>query len=964
MRAFRIATIVFGVLLSATLLAAWLVPPMLDWNRYRDTMAELVSGRLGRAVKIEGPVSLSLLPQPLLTAGRITIADAGDGVTATVRELRLRLALGPLLRGRVDAQELVIGGPDLRLPWPIDVARLQGLAPDWLASLSARIEGGRLSLGGVAVTGIDATLGTLETGSYAAAGTATFSGQSWHMTARLTRAGADGSAGLDLTMDGQGRMQGLGAIFTGQMAADGELTGRIAGRGPDLSRLLPAPAVPFRADGRLNVAAGLAIADELAVDISGSPARGAVSLRMGAAPRLDVSLAASRLDLDAWLAALLRGGDAAPVATGIDLSAEAATLAGGTIRALRGRFDIDGAGLSLRDGDAVLPGEAKLHLSGALTRPGNLLRFEGQAGLDAPSLRTTLAWLYGAGPGLLDSAPLGVLREASLRAGVAASLGPHPELSLSAMEGTLDGANVQGGLTLRPGPRMSLSGNLAFATFELDPWWPATWPGLSGVAARFARSDLDLQLSAERLRFRGQGFSKASLAVATGAGRLAVKHAEVSGASFHSVASGTVQDGGRLSDGRFELQAPSLNEAAAEAERVVPAVGPLLAGLPGLPSWPLALTVTAAGPQEAIAARATLDLGDLHAEAQPVLDVPGGRWVGPLMLRHPGAPRLLAAAGVSGAQGWLGDGSLSLVTTLAVSRQRIGADSFDLTAGLLRASGALVVERGAVPRVSGRVSAETLPLPLPVPRSAEPLPLTWLAGWQASIRVEAKQVLGDLAPLIDQVSAQLTVKDGALRLEALSGVVDGGAVAGGALFDSVAMPPSLSAELSWTGAKVSAALFGLPVDIQSGTVDATVKLSASGYAPQALLSTMAGTARLSARGGSLAGVDLAAAGKLLLEADLRRALSGGSFAFDKVEATAALANGALVLSSADVTAPSGVGRLSGLVDIAGQSAELRLVLRPAVDQPPELAVRISGPWAHPARTLEIAGAQVWRATHP
>jgi hypothetical protein len=958
MRVVRIVTIVAGVLLGGTLLAAWLVPPMLDWNRYRDSMATLVSGQLGRAVQIEGPVSLSLLPQPILTAGRITVADAGDGVTATVAELRLRLALGPLLRGRVDAQELVIGGPDVRLPWPLDVGRLQGLAPDWLASLQASIEGGRLSLGGIAITGIDATLGTLETGSYAAAGTANVSGQPWHMTARLTRQGADGSAGLDLTMDGQGRMQGLGAVFSGQMAADGGLVGRISGRGPDLSGVLPAPPVGFRADGRLNVAAGLVIADELAVDIAGSPARGAVSLRLGAAPRLDVSLAASRLDLDAWLAALLRGGAAAPVATGIDLSAEAATLAGGTMRALRGRFDIDGATIALRDGEAVLPGEARLTVSGGFTRPSDVLRFDGRAAMDAPSLRTTLAWLDGAG--LLDGVPPDVLRQARLQAGVAASFGPRPELSLSALGGTLDGAPVQGGLIFRPGARASLSGSLAFGSFELDPWWPSSWPGLSGVTARFARLDLDLRLSAERLRFLGQDFTQGVLDLAAEPGRLILRRAEASAASFRVVAGGAIQDGGRISDGRFELQAPAMDQALAEAARILPA----LATVPGLPHWPVALTVTGTGPPEAIAVRATLDAGDLHAEAQPVIDLPGGRWAGPLMLRHPGAPRLLEALGLLGAPSWLGDGSLSLVAVLAGTKQRISAESFDLAAGLLRATGGLALELGAVPRLSGRVSAETLPLPLPYPRSPDPMPLAALSGWQGSVRLEAGRVLGGLSPVINQLSTQLTVKDGVLRLAALSGVVDGGALAGAASFDSTATPPLLSAELAWTGATVSAPLFDLPVDIASATVDATAKLTATGHAPLALLATLSGTARLSARAGRLSGVDLAAAGALLLEADLRRALGGGSFGFDQIEVAATLANGALTLQSADVTSSSGTARLTGLVDIAGETAELRLSLRPAVAQPPEIAVRLSGPWARPSRILEITEAQVWRATHP
>ena len=118
----------------------------------------------------------------------------------------------------------------------------------------------------------------------------------------------DGAAGLNVTLDGQDKANGLGASFTGQLAPDGTLAGTIASRGPNLAVLLPTPPVPFRADGRLTVRSGLAAVDGLALEIGGSPANGAVALRVAPTQRLDIALAASRLDLDAWLPVLLRAG--------------------------------------------------------------------------------------------------------------------------------------------------------------------------------------------------------------------------------------------------------------------------------------------------------------------------------------------------------------------------------------------------------------------------------------------------------------------------------------------------------------------------------------------------------------------------------------------------------------------------------------------------------------------------------
>ncbi len=144
------------------------------------------------------------------------------------------------------------------------------------------------------------------------------------MTGRLGRAGADGSATVEISLDGQGSAVGTGGTLSGQIAADGGLAGRISGRGPDLSLLLPAPGRPWQADGQVRAGSGLVVADDLELDIGGSPARGAVALRLLPQLRLDAALATSRLDLGAWLPPLLQARHRA-LPTGIELSAEAAT---------------------------------------------------------------------------------------------------------------------------------------------------------------------------------------------------------------------------------------------------------------------------------------------------------------------------------------------------------------------------------------------------------------------------------------------------------------------------------------------------------------------------------------------------------------------------------------------------------------------------------------------------------------
>ncbi len=82
---------------------------------------------------------------------------------------------------------------------------------------------------------------------------------------------------------------------------------------------------------------------------------------------------------------------------------------------------------------------------------------------------------------------------------------------------------------------------------------------------------------------------------------------------------------------------------------------------------PAELHLRASGPPEALALQAEAALGDLRTEAQPVLNVPARSWAGPVSLRHPGAPRLLAQLGLPDAGTWLGDGSLSPVAQAAAT---------------------------------------------------------------------------------------------------------------------------------------------------------------------------------------------------------------------------------------------------------------------------------------------------------
>ena len=395
--------------------------------------------------------------------------------------------------------------------------------------------------------------------------------------------------------------------------------------------------------------------------------------------------------------------------------------------------------------------------------------------------------------------------------------------------------------------------------------------------------------------------------------------------------------------------------------------------VPALWRGPASLALAANGPAEALALTVASDIGDLRFEAQPVLDLGHGRWAGPVTLRHPGAPRLAEQLGLNGAPAWLGDGSLAVVAQTTAAPGRIAADSFDLSAGGLHATGQLAIETAGVPRVTGQVSATTLPLPLPYLRAPEPLALGALGGWRASVGVDAQHLaLGGL-PSIEQAHATVSLEGGLLRIDRFAGRLGGGALAGSAALDSRAEPPVLTVDGTLAGATVNGPVLETPVDLAGGLADVRLSLTASGHAPAALLATLGGTVRLAVRTGLVTGLDLPRLSSLLQPASsgtparvpasdeaIAAALAGGATPIDVLKAEGTVTRGVLVLETGLLRAETATARISGQVDLAGGSVDLRIGLRPEIDLSPEIGLRLNGPVDHPSRFPELADLARWR----
>jgi hypothetical protein len=941
---------VLSLLLLALVAALWIGPRFVDWDPWRGRLAELASDQLGRPVTLDGPVELQLLPQPVVRVGGVAVGEPGEEYAFTARLLRVRLDLSSLIGGRLSPREIALVGADLTLPWPPGPL-LNLRPPSWIAQLDANLEDGRVRIGGAVLEGVTARL---SSGGPAQVlditGAFTWNARPTRFTAALGRPGWDGIATFELALvlpEILGNVRGVLIPGTG-------FEGMVEASGGDLSALLPSPPGAFRAAGRLSASAELIAADELAIEIAGSPARGALALRLLPAPRLDIALVASRLDLDGWATALRAGGQH-PWPISIDLSAEASSYRGVMMRRLRGAAFLEEGRLTLSDVSLLLPGETQLELAGA-TAGG---RLELSAGFAGPDLRTTFAAL-----GLpVEELDPTLLRqgEGRMRLVLEDAQAAMPEFAATLGEIQLSGAGV-----LRYGPRPALGIGLSINHLDLARWLPQGFDPVR-AARGLGTIDLNLRLAADRVLLRDAAMERASLDAALEGGRLTLRRLAGRVAEIDLAVSGVLAlaPAPRLQDLNLEATGSSARGLAT----LFPGIWP--GGTP-LADRPLALRLSGGGPMAALALRGSAELGELRLEASGTVDAPQSRGTASLTLRHPGAPRLVSEAFSRDVGVWLGEGSFSLIASIVAGPQGLAAESFELVAAALRARGALTLSTGgAKPRLTGRIAAESLPLPFPGWRSTEPLGLRNLADLDAEVTLEAARILvGGITA--EQTGAVLRLTDGRLRLENLRSNLAGGQLEATMTAEAEAgLPPRLSLAGRLVDATIGEKLFGLPVEVAAARGSLSFALEAVGHSPAALLGSLSGRMQLDLRDGVLAGFDLAAAAiasalpdALPAEAAIREALLNGATAFDRLEAEAAVSAGRLRLDSARLAAEGASATLSGEIDLARATLDVLVLARPAMPEAPDIGLRLTGPAADPRALPETSAWAVWRAARP
>jgi uncharacterized protein involved in outer membrane biogenesis len=517
-------------LLVLVVAAALIGPSFVDWNAHKGRLTAEVRKLTGQTLVIDGDVSLTVLPAPALSARRVRLANMAGGSAKNfieLRELRVRVALMPLLQGKVQLESVSLVAPtvilevlpDGRKNWQFALADVQpavgaptvssksgGLA-EQIQFDSFIIEDGTLIYrDGRAgheerVERINAEIvADSLRGPFTARGNATARGVSAAFDLGLGRLVGDSATsfklGLRLPEPGA-RIELAGALAI--QADPFQVRGKLKSEGDDLGAVLST----LTQGAASAPAAMLAQSYKLAAEMTGSPLElniadlnlqlgdtsmaGEVTARWGTPLELSVALAAGQIDLDR---ALERAGSAgaertkpqtvtgspgAAVPAGwsvpeavkgtIDLAVEAVVYRGQVVRQVRLNAELDQGRATIGQAFALLPGSSDISLTGTLTNGAGGLAFGGRVEAASDNLRGMLTWL-GAD---LSAMPADRLRRTDFSSQID---GTAQSVNLSDIDLRVDLSRITGGVVIARRARLGLGIGLSIDSVNLDAYLP------------------------------------------------------------------------------------------------------------------------------------------------------------------------------------------------------------------------------------------------------------------------------------------------------------------------------------------------------------------------------------------------------------------------------------------------------------------------------------------------------------
>ena len=419
-----------AIAIILALVAALVGPLLVDWGTYRTLFETEASRLIGLDVHVKGAIDARLLPSPRLTLHDVEIGEAG-AANVRAKELNIEFALGPLMRGEWQADDLYLAAPQFALT--LDASghlRTPKLAikfnPDAVSVDRLHFDGGTVTLkdaaNGAAVTldhvAFDGRAGSLL-GPFDGEGSATIGKEFYSVRLAAGRYSEANGLKLNLAVQPRDHPVNLRADGTLKLAGskprfDGSL---VLQRPVGLARAAGAVSEPWEARGRVEASAASALMKNFEFRY-GSPEQGlklagVVAFTFGKRPHLKAELTGAQVDLDralggqdgASLGGALRqlAGVVAkafrpqvPIQIGIGI--DQVTLGGGALQDVRGDIAADAGGWNLNRLEFRAPGFTQATLSGQLSINDHEVSFHGPAVIDANDPKVLAAWLEGRSP--------------------------------------------------------------------------------------------------------------------------------------------------------------------------------------------------------------------------------------------------------------------------------------------------------------------------------------------------------------------------------------------------------------------------------------------------------------------------------------------------------------------------------------------------------------------------------------
>lgn len=524
-----------GGVIGAIVVLAVVAPMFVPLNSYKGLIAEKAKAATGRDLTINGDISLSLLPMPSVSVAGVKFSNAAGASSPdmlTLDKARVKVALMPLIGGKVEVSEIVLEKPVIVLEklkdgsanWQIKPAGEQAPAATATPKAEGQSSGMNVAIDGASIqdgtiiyrdatTGseqkvenvnVDLAMDSLQ-GPFAVSGGVTALGMPLGFNVKLGKLDNAASTPADISLSVSEANASIGFNGTVDMAAASDpqkaiVTGKLSGKGDSVAKLLAllpgadktAPQPPllnqgFSIDGDVSAGSATATVKDLSLQLGDLAAKAALAANYAKDVAVQANIAIGRVDLDKLMpageaakqqtsGAAPGAGDAKPAAA---FSLPAGITAGADVTVQQIVFqkqpiDNTKASLQLANGQLTIKSlTAQLPGATGLGASGVLYADQGQPAFNG-GVNVNAGNLRGLidafAKGAVDSVPGDRLRKFALTSKIGFK---NNQIDVTQINGQLDQSAIQGSASIalpdgKARQQMGIGAGLAIDKLNLD----------------------------------------------------------------------------------------------------------------------------------------------------------------------------------------------------------------------------------------------------------------------------------------------------------------------------------------------------------------------------------------------------------------------------------------------------------------------------------------------------------------